>query len=120
MASSLSLVRFERNDYSVPGAWAHHPIVVQGYCHEVVLLAQEQVVARHLRMWEAERVRFEPLHYLALLETKPGALDRARPLVGWRLPECFGGLRRRLEAQSRRATAPSDSAGEPAVWFDPV
>ena len=35
--------------------------------------------------------------YLALLEKKPGALDHARPLAGWTLPECFGALRRRLE-----------------------
>jgi hypothetical protein len=56
-------------------------------------------VARHRRVWEKEQVRFEPLHYLALLETKPGALDHARPLEGWTLPECFGLLRRRLEAQ---------------------
>jgi hypothetical protein len=39
------------------------------------------------------------LHYLALLERKPGALDHARPLAHWTLPECFGVLRRRLEAQ---------------------
>jgi|GEM_PF-1318098 len=43
------------------------------------------------------QVRFEPLHYLALLEKKPGALDHARPLAGWILPDCFGVLRRRLE-----------------------
>jgi len=54
-------------------------------------------VARHARIWEAEQVCFEPLHYLALLEKKPGALDHARPLAGWVLPECFGVLRRRLE-----------------------
>jgi hypothetical protein len=45
------------------------------------------------------RSRFEPLHCLALLETKPGALDHARPLAGWTLPECFRTLRRRLEAE---------------------
>ena len=33
------------------------------------------------------------------MERKPGALDHARPLAGWTLPECFGILRRRLEAQ---------------------
>src|SRR5690606_677405 len=49
------------------------------------------------RIWEREQVCFEPLHYLALLEKKPGALDHARPLAGWHLPECFGILRRRLE-----------------------
>ena len=30
-ASSLSLVRFDDNDYSVPVRCAHHPIVVKGY-----------------------------------------------------------------------------------------
>jgi hypothetical protein len=98
-ASSLSLVRFDRNDYSVPVRWAHHPIVVKGYWPEVVLSAQGQEVARHRRIWDQEQVHFEPLHYLALLERKPGALDHARPLAGWTLPECFGVLRRRLETE---------------------
>jgi hypothetical protein len=98
-ASSLSLVRFDRNDYSVPVRWAHHPIVAKGYCDQVVLCADGDEVARHPRLWEAEQVCFEPLHYLALLETKPGALDHARPLAGWTLPESFLLLRRRLEAE---------------------
>src|SRR5208337_269420 len=96
-ASSLSLVRFDTNDYSVPVRWAHHPVVVKGYWQEVRLYAQGQEVAVHGRIWEREQVRFEPLHYLALLEKKPGALDHARPLAGWMLPDCFGVLRRRLE-----------------------
>lgn len=96
-ASSLSLVRFDCNDYSVPVQWAHQTVVVKGYWQEVVISAQGLEIARHSRMWEKERVRFEPLHYLALLEKKPGALDYARPLAEWKLPECFGVLRRRLE-----------------------
>ena len=56
-------------------------------------------IARHARIWEDEQVCFEPLHYLVLLETQPGALDHARPLMGWTLPECFALLRRRLEAE---------------------
>lgn len=98
-ASSLSLVRFDSNDYSVPVRWAHHPIVVKGYCHEVVVCAQGQEIARHRRNWDDEQVSFEPLHYLALLERKPGALDHAKPLAGWMVPECFLLLRRRLEAE---------------------
>ena len=92
-------MRFDRNDYSVPVRWAHHPIVVKGSYREVILCGGGQEIARHARIWEAEQVRFEPLHYLALLETKPGALDHARPLAGWTLPECFALLRRRLEAE---------------------
>ena len=95
--SSLSLVRFDRNDYSVPVQWAHQSVVVKGDWQAVGLYAQGREIARHERIWESEQVRFEPLHYLALLEKKPGALDHARPLAGWILPDCFGVLRRRLE-----------------------
>jgi hypothetical protein len=56
-------------------------------------------VARHWRIWEKQQISFDPLHYLALLERKPGALDHARPLEGWVLPECFATLRRRLELE---------------------
>lgn len=45
---------------------------------------------------------FDPLHYLALLEQKTGALDQAAPLQGWHLPEEFAVLRRLLEARMDR------------------
>jgi len=99
VATSLSLVRLDCNDYSVPVRWAHYQIVAKGYCHQVVLCADGKEVARHKRIWEKEQISFDPLHYLALLERKPGALDHARPLAGWTLPECFELLRRRLEAE---------------------
>ncbi len=37
-------------------------------------------IAIHPRLWGKEDVHFEPVHYLRLLERKPGALDHARPL----------------------------------------
>ncbi len=99
MTSSLSLVRFDDNDYSVPVAYAHHAVVVKGGCDEVAICHHQQEVARHRRIWQREQVCFEPLHYLSLLERKPGALDQARPLQGWKLPDCFAVLRRRLEGR---------------------
>ncbi len=97
-ANSLSLVRFHRNDYSVPTAFAHHEVTAVGGVDVVRLVVGSEVVAAHPRSWKKETVTFDPVHYLALLERKPGALDVARPLEGWDLPECFGILRRRLEA----------------------
>lgn len=97
-ANSLSLVRFDGNDYSVPTACAHQPITVVGGLDEVRLLCRDQVVARHRRHWGREHVTFDPIHYLALLERKPGALDYARPLEAWDLPDSFAVLRRRFEA----------------------
>jgi transposase len=98
-ADSLSLVRFDDNDYSVPVRYAHHPVVVRAYVDRVVLCHKGEVIAEHRRRWGREGVSFDPVHYLALLERKPGALDHARPLDGWELPECFAVLRRRLEAE---------------------
>ena len=43
------------------------------------------------------------MHYLALLERKPEALDFARPLKGWQLPQCLQVLRKRLEADHQSA-----------------
>jgi transposase len=97
-ANSLSLVRFDRNDYSVPTAWAHHEVTVLGGIEDISICSGTELVATHPRHWGREQVTFDPVHYLALLERKPGALDVARPLAGWALPECFGVLRRRLEA----------------------
>ena len=97
-ANSLSLVRFDGNDYSVPTAYAHHPITIVGGLDEVRLVCRDHLVARHRRHWGAEHVTFDPVHYLALLERKPGAFDFARPRVGWELPADFAVLRRRCEA----------------------
>jgi transposase len=95
--NSESLVRFDHNDYSVPVRYAHHPVVVKGYVDRVEICCRQERIATHQRLWGQEDVCFEPLHYLALLERKPGALDHARPLENWKLPECFAILRRRLE-----------------------
>lgn len=97
MANSLSLVRFNRNDYSVPTAFAHHALTVVGTIEQVRILFGDTLVATHRRHWGKEQVQFDPVHYLALLERKPGALDFARPMENWQLPDCFGVLRRRLE-----------------------
>jgi transposase len=100
-ASSLSLVRFDNNDYSVPTAYAHHEITIVASVDEVRLIWVDHLVARHPRDWGKEHVVYNPLHYLALLERKPGGLDFAKPLEGWDLPECFGVLRRRLETERK-------------------
>ena len=97
-ANSLSLVRFDRNDYSVPTAFAHHELTVVGGIEDVAITSGTNVIARHARHWGKEHTTFDPVHYLALLERKPGAIDFARPLENWELPGCFATLRRRLEA----------------------
>jgi hypothetical protein len=100
--SSLSLVRYRTNDYSVPTQYGHRQVWVKGYVHQVVIACGSEVIARHPRSYERETVVFDPLHYLALLEQKTRALDQAAPLAGWQLPECFAQLRRLLETRLKK------------------
>jgi transposase len=96
-ADSLSLVQFDTNRYSVPVKYAYRRITVLATVDEVRLVFEDRLIARHPRHWGREKYIFDPVHYLALLERKPGGFDHARPLEDWDLPECFTTLRRRLE-----------------------
>jgi hypothetical protein len=97
-ANSMSLVRFEKNDYSVPVKHAHQPVVVKGYVGRVEIYREKELIACHKRSWGKGDASYRPEHYLKLLERKPGGLDHARPFEDWQLPECFETLRRRLES----------------------
>ena len=100
--SSLSLVRYKTNDYSVPVAYGYRDVLVRGYVDEVVIGCGSEVIARHIRSYERDDFVYDPIHYLPLLERKSGALDQAAPLQGWALPEEFGTLRRLLESRMGR------------------
>ena len=97
--SSLSLVRYWTNDYSVPIAYGHREVWIRGYVHEVVIGCGGGIIARHPRSYERDDMVFDPIHYLPLLEQKIAALDQAAPLAGWELPDAFPTLRRLLEAR---------------------
>ena len=100
--SSLSLVRYRTNDYSVPVAYGHRDVLVRGYVDQVVISCGSEVIARHPRSYQRDDFVYDPIHYLPLLERKTAALDQAAPLHGWDLPEEFGTLRRLLEARMGR------------------
>jgi transposase len=98
-ANSLSLVQFDTNRYSVPVKYAHRQITIVASVDEVRLAFDGQLIARHPRHWGREQYLFDPVHYLALLEKKPGGFDHARPLEDWNLPACMTTLRRRMETE---------------------
>jgi hypothetical protein len=47
--TSMSLVRYRSNDYSVPVEWGHREVLVKGFVQEVVICAASEVIARHVR-----------------------------------------------------------------------
>lgn len=97
-SNSLSLVRFDTNDYSVPTEHAHKLLTIVGGVDLVKILSDAEIIAVHRRDWNRKNIHFEPIHYLRILERKPNGLDHGRPFESWELPKDFHVLRRRLEA----------------------
>ena len=98
-ATSEALVRLDTNDYSVPVEYGHRPVVIRASVDTVSIYHADKEIARHGRCWERQKQAFDPVHYLSLLDRKPGSLDHGRPFAGWGLPEDFAVLRHRLEAR---------------------
>ena len=85
-------VAFDGNRYSVPRPFAFGMVTVKGFVDRVAIVSQGQVVATHPRSPEKPKMILDPLHYLATLERKPGALDHAPVFRDWKLPACFAEL----------------------------
>lgn len=92
-----SLVSFDEHSYSAPVRWAHWPAVVRGFVDRVEIYCDQQCVAVHERSYGPDRYVLEPMHYLRLLERKPGSLDQARPFRDHSWGEEFTQFRRELE-----------------------
>lgn len=90
------LVHFERNRYSVPATYAHRPVSVHVYAHRLVMVAEDQVIAEHVRHFDRQhtggRTIYDWRHYLSVVQRKPGALRNGAPFA--ELPEGF----KRLQA----------------------
>ena len=85
-AGSQCLVRFDGNNYSVPCEYAGKLVSLRIFAERVVLAADGKTIAEHVRSFEKGRYVLDPLHYLPLLERKPGALRNGRPFLDWELP----------------------------------
>ena len=79
-----SQVIFERNRYSVPVEQAYPNLVIKATTFEVEILHQHRVIARHRRSYGRDEDVMDPLHYLPLLEQRPGAFEHAKPIRRWR------------------------------------
>jgi hypothetical protein len=102
-------VRYRTNDYSVPTSYGFQDVVVKGFVDRVVILCGGEEIARHPRCYGEAMFVANPLHYLALIETKPGALDQAAALQDWNLPEDFQHLRHLLEVRMGNKGSASSS-----------
>lgn len=96
-ASKQSLVRFQNNFYSLPVRWANHSVCLKAFADRMEFVCKQEVVAVHERCWDKHKFLLDYLHYIPLLERKPGGLNHARPFKGEPWGEDFTRLRIELE-----------------------
>ena len=85
-ADTQCLVNFDNNKYSVPCEYAGKHVSIRIFVERLVFAVDGKRVAEHVRSFEKGRFVLDPLHYLSLLERKPGALRNGRPFLDWELP----------------------------------
>jgi transposase len=95
-----SQVVFETNRYSVPTNHIDDSLVLRAYPFRIEILAQDEIIASHVRCLGREQDILDPLHYLTLLVQRPGAFEHAIPMRRWRAQwsEVYEVLLRRLQA----------------------
>jgi transposase len=91
------LVVVDGNKYSLPCAYAGQAVSVRLYADRVVFVVQGRQVAEHRRVFGKGHYRTDPVHYLPILERKPGALRNGRPFLDWELPESIRAVMEELK-----------------------
>jgi len=101
-ANGFGLVTFQTNRYSVPADHAHEALWLRAFVDRVEITNGRQTLAVHVRCYKREQDILNPLHYLPLLEQRPGAWEQAKPIQEWqqRWPQVYdhylAALRQRL------------------------
>jgi len=92
---------FDTNRYSVPADKARKNLVLKAYPFRVDILDHREGIASHPRCYGHKQDILDPLHYLPLLEERPGAFDHAKPIRRWRetWPPVYETLLSRLREQ---------------------
>lgn len=84
--NGYSQVTLETNRYSVPTQGASKKLVAKLYPFRVEIYrpGATEPLAVHPRCYDRQQDILDPLHYLPLLQRRPGALNHAKPIRQWR------------------------------------
>ena len=94
------LINFDRNHYSVNAMAVGKSVQVRAYASHVTMVLNGTVVGIHKRHLGRDKAIYDPWHYLAVLERKPGALRNGAPFKRWELPDAMSEVRTVLEGRS--------------------
>jgi transposase len=100
--NGFSQVEFETNRYSVSTDQAYRNLILRAYPFRVDIVHMDDIIASHPRCYGQKQDILDPLHYLPLLEQRPGSFEHAKPLRRWRegWPPAYERLLEQLRAQS--------------------
>jgi transposase len=77
--TSTCLVSVDRSRYSVPCHLANRMVSIHLYADRVAFYDDSGVVATHRRLLDRDQTSYNWLHYVPLIERKPGALRNGAP-----------------------------------------
>jgi transposase len=101
--STTSLVRFDRNNYSVHCSCAGQIVQLKVFADLLILSYEGREVGYHERRFTRGETYYDWRHYLPLLEHKPGALRNGAPFREMCLPSELTTVRQHLESQKEGA-----------------
>jgi transposase len=94
------LISFDRNRYSVNAMTVGKTVQVRAYASRIIVVMNGITVGVHKRHLGRDKVIYDPWHYMAVLERKPGALRNGAPFRQWDLPEAMSEVRKLLEEKT--------------------
>jgi len=98
-ASSTSLVRYDKNQYSVDCRSARKAVTIRATADRIRVFGKNGLIADHKRMFGKHKTIYDPWHYVDALERKPGALRNGAPFKDWELPPAVQQIQARLLGQ---------------------
>lgn len=97
--SSTSLVRYDRNHYSVDSKMVNNTVTVRASAERLQIVSNGEIVGEHIRDFGRGKTIYDPWHYLGILDHKPGGLRDGAPFKDWSLPTAVKQIQLKLVAK---------------------
>ncbi|WP_243300523.1 IS21 family transposase [Bacillus litorisediminis] len=101
--NKTSLVTIETNQYSVPSSFVGQAVWAKIFVDRVIVVAQNQVIAEHIRSYDRYQMIAVLDHYLEALLKKPRAIRDAHAFQSPDIPDVFRRYQRKLREQEGAA-----------------
>jgi len=96
-ATTTCLIMADHNRYSVDARAASQMVLVRSHAERIVVLFNNEVVAKHPRHFRRDQIIYDPWHYLPVLVQKTGALRNGAPFKDWDLAPGLAKVRAQLK-----------------------